>query len=268
MKFKPFARFISAMAHPTPAAAGLMKLKTLSGFIMVGMGIAAFFLASLVKQVAFYPLGFALICYGGAALLNVKVAKLKVQENYEKLSKNNRVLQSSLSNKIPLTIGFANLIGEDMNYFVQEDASVLSPLFLKTRIVAPHQIPSAEVLFLYANLNDDGTIHGTNASGIRQIVQLTNAALLIVASPNSVESIKNAMELPGPRTANLVFTLDRNKNGFGRFFRELFEKMQHGKPMMNAWVELAPQGPGGGAKYGPAVLYASEGGNIGFPKAL
>jgi hypothetical protein len=168
--------------------------------------------------------------------------------------------------KIPLTIGFANLSGDDLSSMASADAAALSPLFARSRVVPTHQIPSAEVLFVYAHLNEDGTIKGPTRSGIRQIVQLTNAAIVVLASPNSSGSIQKAVALPGPKTANIVFTLDRNGSGFSRFFRELFEKMQDGKHMLSAWVELAPQHPDANLPYAPQTLLLSEGGKIAFPR--
>jgi len=168
--------------------------------------------------------------------------------------------------KIPLTIGFANLSGDDLNAIASEDEKALSPLFAQSRVVAAHQIPSAEILFVYAHLNEDGTIKGPTRSGIRQIVQLTNAAIVILASPNSAGSIQNAVALPGRKTANIVFTLDRNGSGFGRFFRELFEKMRDGKHMLSAWVELAPQNPKANPTYAPQTILLPEGGKIAFPR--
>lgn len=168
--------------------------------------------------------------------------------------------------KVPLTIGFANLSGPDLAAIASEDAKALSPLFARSSVVANHQIPSAEILFVYAHLNEDGTIKGPTTSGIRQIVQLTNAAIVVLASPNSPGSIQNAAALPGPTTANVVFTLDRNGSGFGRFFRELFEKMGGGKDMLSAWVELAPQHPNANFPYSPQTILVAEGGKIAFPR--
>lgn len=168
--------------------------------------------------------------------------------------------------KIPLTIGFANLSGADLEAIASEDAQALSPLFARSSVVANHQIPSAEILFVYAHLNEDGTIKGPTTSGIRQIVQLTNAAIVILASPNSPGSIQNAAALSGPKTANIVFTLDRNGSGFGRFFGELFEKMGGGKDMLSAWGELAPQNPKANHPYAPQTLLVAEGGKIAFPR--
>jgi hypothetical protein len=172
----------------------------------------------------------------------------------------------SVLHQIPLTVGFANLSGEDLSEIATEDAAALSSLFSQSKIVPNHQIPSAEVLFLYAHLNEDGTIKGPGHSGIRQVVELTNASIVVLASPNSANSIRNAAALPGPKTANIVLTLHRNGDGFNRFFRELFETMCEGKDMLTAWVEVAPQNPGGSPKAAPQTVLIAEGGKIAFPR--
>ena len=168
--------------------------------------------------------------------------------------------------KIPLTIGFANLSGEDLAEIASEDVATLSPLFAQSRIVPNHQIPSAEVLFVYAHLNEDGTIKGPTHSSIRQVVEITNASIIVLASPNSANSIQNAAALPGPKKANIVLTLHRNGNGFRQFFRELFEKMRDGKEMLTAWVEIAPQHPGANPAYASQTVLVADGGKIAFPR--
>lgn len=167
--------------------------------------------------------------------------------------------------KIDLTIGFANFGGEDFADIVAEDITALSPLFSRFSAPSNGLIPDAEVLFLYLHLNEDGSIKNLNKVGIRQVVELVGSQIVVLASPNSCESIKNAFELPGPKTANLVFTVDRNSKGFSRFFRELFEKMLEGKPMVSAWVELSPQHPKSSPAYAPHTVMAIEAGNLGFP---
>ena len=153
-----------------------------------------------------------------------------------------------------------------MEQIASEDAASLSSLFIQSRVVPNYQIPSAEILFLYAHLNEDGTINGPTRSGIRQIVELTKASIVVLASPNSANSIQNAAALPGPKTANLVLTLDRNGSGFGRFFRELFEKMRDGQEMLAAWAEIAPQHPSANPTYAPQTILMAEGGKIAFPR--
>lgn len=167
--------------------------------------------------------------------------------------------------RIPRTIGFANLSGDDLSPMVSEDVAALSPLFAQSTVTPPDGIPVAEILFVYAHLNEDGTI-GPKRSDIRNIALLTNASIVVVASPNSGTSIKNAAALSGPKTANIVFTLDRNDKGFSRFFRELFEKMRNGKNMLVAWVELAPQNPEASLPYAPQTILLSERGKVAFPR--
>lgn len=169
------------------------------------------------------------------------------------------------SSKVPLTIGFANLSGADLDSLVAEDTATLSPLFAQTKVVSTQQIPKAEILFVYAHLNEDGTIKDSAYGDIRNVALLTNSAIVVLASPNSAASIKNAVTLPGPKAANIVFTLDRNNKGFSRFFGELFGKMREGKDMLTAWVELAPQGPNANLSYAPQTILLSEKGKLAFP---
>jgi len=122
--------------------------------------------------------------------------------------------------KIPLTLGFADLSDNDFAALIAEDSTALSPLFERVRVAPARNIPSAEILFVYTHLNENGTIRGSDRSGIRQVAQLTKSALVVVASPNSAASIKNAAGIPGPKTANIVFTADRN----GQAFRDILSR--------------------------------------------
>lgn len=258
-------------------------------YIQIGLTLIS--VASLIAIVAIkllgrsgnlgIPLGIVMMICG----VGITIASRKAKPFYPKLEMLKRAIdqniaqgKTTVSNQlvsddakdcntstIPLTIGFTNLSGVDLDAIASEDATALSPLFARSKIVAPHQIPSAEVLFVYAHLNEDGTIQGAPSSGIRQVVQLTNAAIVILASPNSSTSIQHAIELPGPKSANLIFTIDRNGDGFGRFFRALFEKMRDGKDMLSAWVELAPQHPNANLPYAPQTVFLAEGGKIAFP---
>jgi len=130
-----------------------------------------------------------------------------------------------MSQKIPLTLGFGNVSGDDLAPLVSEDAALLSQLFERVRIVPAHLIPAAEVLCLYATLTKDGRIPGTTAPSIRDVAQRAQARIAVLASPNPVSTAQMAMQGPGPRTANIVITLSRNGKAFGKFFFELFELM-------------------------------------------
>jgi hypothetical protein len=167
--------------------------------------------------------------------------------------------------KIQLAIGFANMSGDDLDAIVQEDVAVLSPLFEQAIVTAPGQISRAPILFLYAHFDEVGFIRGLSQRGIRQIVQATQARLVVVAAPMSAETFRKAAGIPGPKTANLVFTLDRNQQHFASFFKALFERMRDGEDMLMAWVQLAPQGPVQRPDI-PATILIPEAGKLAFPK--
>jgi hypothetical protein len=167
--------------------------------------------------------------------------------------------------KIPVALGFVNFSGSDLDRLVAEDRAALSPLFAITNAPPPGQIPVAPVLFVYATLKPDGTIRGTKSAGIRQVVEATKASIVVVASENSADSIGKTAAMPGPKSANLVFTLSRNGSGFATFFRRLFERMRDGKDMLIAWVDLAPQGPVRDPSL-PGTIVLPEAGRLAFPK--
>lgn len=242
-----------------------MNVKVFIGSLLTFAGVAGFVVAAKTGQVAIFFLVFGLIALGGSAFLNVLADRAKAKLSLGLAQGMRLHAAGAPTRRIPLTLGFANLSGEDLNALVAEDAAAIAPLFHSARIVAPHQIPSAEILFVYVHLNEDGTLNGQGSSGIRQIVQLTKAVIVVVASPNSAKSIQSAVALPGPKTANLIFTMNRNGTGFGRFFRELFDKMRDGKPMLSAWVELAPQHPKSQPQHAPQTILLAEAGNVAFP---
>jgi hypothetical protein len=167
---------------------------------------------------------------------------------------------------VRLTIGFANLVGTELDALVSEDVAVLAPLFAQSRVVPAPQLPGADILFVYAQLDADGSIVGATRTGIRQVAQLANAAIVVLASPNTAASIKNAASLSGPKTSNIVFTLDRNGPDFGKFFCELFGKMRDGQHMLTAWAALAPKGPKDSRPSASRMILLAEGGKIAFPR--
>ena len=46
-----------------------------------------------------------------------------------------------------------------------------------------------------------------------------------------METCQKVAGVPGPKTANLIFTLDRKQKYFGAFFKEPFERMRDGQEM-------------------------------------
>jgi hypothetical protein len=107
--------------------------------------------------------------------------------------------------KIPLTLGFADLSDNDFAALIAEDSTALSPLFERVRVVPAHNIPSAEILFVYTHLNENGTIRGSDRSGIRQIAQLTKSVLVVVASPNSAAKHQECGRNPGSKNGEHRF---------------------------------------------------------------
>ena len=127
---------------------------------------------------------------------------------------------------------------------------------LRTPTVRPLRgFRTARFSLLYAHLNKDGTVGGVAArAGLRQVAQLTGAKIVVLASPNASDAIQNSATLPGPKSANLVFTLNRNGNHFSRFFRELFDKMQKGKSLLGVWVELVSQHSSAKPAFSPSTV--------------
>ncbi len=172
---------------------------------------------------------------------------------------------SETSGKIPLTVSFVNLAGEHMDKMVLEDAAEMSGVFLRTVLARKGEMPKSEILFIYANLGADGSFENNSSEGVRQLAQKSNASIVILASPNQSDRINKAVNFPGPKIANIVFTIDRNGAAFGQFFKVLFQNMRGGKDMLSSWVALAPQGPQSSSTTAPVTVLIAEAGKLAFP---
>jgi len=171
--------------------------------------------------------------------------------------------------RIPLTIGFANLGGEALEPQRQADVRALWPLFDHVAVPDVGKVPTAAVLMVYAKLQADGTLAGMpHPVGIRQLVQATGAGIVVLASDNDPEAVKAAIALPGPKTANIVFTLARKDRLLNRFLVNLFSDMARGEEMLMAWVKIVPQGPASARDDLPATILAAEGGKLAFPRIV
>jgi hypothetical protein len=171
------------------------------------------------------------------------------------------------SKPIALTLGFANFAGDTLEPLRSEDSASLSPLFETVRQLPPGNLPDAHVLFVYADLEEDGSIAGSPGRGIRQVAEKSGAKIVVLASPNPTNRIIRTGKLAGSYKANFVFTLNRKGSGFARFFHSLFDDMRDGTNMLSAWVKLAPQGGtrGGGSDWAPDTILAAEAGKVVFP---
>ena len=72
---------------------------------------------------------------------------------------------------------------------------------------------------------------------------LQQARLVVVASAIPVQTCKKVASVPGPKTANLIFTLDRKQKYFGAFFKEPFERMRDGQEMPFCMRAYRTSGP-------------------------
>lgn len=165
--------------------------------------------------------------------------------------------------KIPANIVFANLSGPDMAAIVQEDAAAIGPLFRRSYVTPVGQVSIGQVLFLYLDLDEDGSIRGSNFT-VREIIDLTQAPIVVIASELQGNGWQKVAEAASGKS-NLIFTNNRNGPGFTKFFRRLFEMMRDGKEMLMAYVELAPQGPQQDPSLPGTILIAGRG-NVVFAK--
>lgn len=158
-----------------------------------------------------------------------------------------------------------NLGGHAMNECIEADLAFLTPLF--GEVPVDHvQARKCNLLFLYANIAADGAIHGSTY-GLREIIRDSAAEIVVVASANSGDSYIKAGKQLGYGRANLVMTINRNGDAFGRFFSALLSRMKDGMSMPAAWVELHPQARGKHVFDAPSTIFACEIGPVAFSTA-
>ena len=153
-------------------------------------------------------------------------------------------------------IGFLNLIGATASRLVDEDIAALKALFSEC-LNSDGDVPICDVLMIYATIKADVVIENT-AHSLREIINISHAPIVVVATENSVGSYIAAGKRPGTGKANLVMTMKRNGQIFPNFFKELFGMMHQGVTMPMAWVKLAPQIPGREHANVPGTICAME----------
>jgi hypothetical protein len=142
-------------------------------------------------------------------------------------------------------IAFVNLAGTSCATIAAEDRAVIGELFGRNVQVTTVPVP-CDVLFLYCSLEPSGKIVGHEGS-VRSLIRDSKARVAVVASQMPADLLSNrefqaALAKGNNPPINLVMTLNRNGDNFGRFFKSLFQMMWTGVPMPMAWVQLAPQG--------------------------
>lgn len=161
-------------------------------------------------------------------------------------------------------LGFLNLEGERYASLIAEDRAALSPLFSKIETGTGYETPKCNVLFVYANIAADGSLGLGSDSTLRHLAEKSGASVAVLATANSSEASIASAKLPGPKRANIVWTLDRKDGAFPRFFKELFTKMKAGKAMPLAWNSIAPQYKSAQHDELPVTICALEAGQVRF----
>jgi len=158
-----------------------------------------------------------------------------------------------------------NLMGPGATALLERDLADLKPIFNDNiRVVDSTTVPRCDVLFLYAKLDETGRVE-PHPFHFRDAVKATGARVAVVASEIAEAAFSNPRfgQYSNGWPANIVLTINRKGEHFGRFFRRLFSDMQSGTSMPMAWVTLAPQGPVQAPDL-PAMIFLMEAGHIAF----
>jgi hypothetical protein len=147
-------------------------------------------------------------------------------------------------------LGLVNLGGSAGQALLERDRAALAGVFtdnIRIAGAAGTRIPVCNVLFFYGTLEPSTRLAGQEFS-FRDMVKAAGAHIAVLASEPSRELLDNedflkALGKSGDWHANIVVTMDRKGDDFGRFFHRLFSRMREGVAIPTAWVEIAPQGP-------------------------
>jgi hypothetical protein len=144
-------------------------------------------------------------------------------------------------------LGFVNLAGPTGQALLERDRAVLAEVFANNIRIGENEIPICNVLFFYGTLEPSTRVAGQKFS-FRDMVKAAGAHIAVLASEPSPELLDSeeflkAMGTSGDWRANIVITMNRKGDDFGRLFHRLFSRMRDGAAIPTAWVEIAPQGP-------------------------
>jgi len=168
-------------------------------------------------------------------------------------------------------IGFVNLLGATGAPLAAADRAAIGDPF-RGRVHNTDRITSCDVLFLYCGFEPARTVAGQEEP-LRGIFDKSRAAIAVVASelPAAMKGrnprFKATIDARGHNAVNMVITLDRKGDKFGRFFQALFAQMSAGVPMLTAWVKLAPQVTTPAHEDLPETFFVPEAGQITFAEA-
>jgi hypothetical protein len=137
-------------------------------------------------------------------------------------------------------LGFHNLAGAAADADLTMDRDALAPIF-RGPVVEAAKRPRCNVLFLYCAFDADGRVTGANQH-FPDIVKACGARFAVVV-PSGVAPSPTSAITDSDWGADLIFVLDRKGARFPAFFQSLFRSMFEGKTFVDAWVDLAPQGP-------------------------
>lgn len=165
------------------------------------------------------------------------------------------------------TLGFVNLAGPAGAALLERDRATLTDIFQNNIKIADNEVPVCNVLFFYGTLDASARVAGQKFS-FRDMIQGARARVAVMASELPADVMSNqefgkALGASREWPANIVITLSRNGDHFGRFFHRLFSQMRAGVSMPMAWVELAPQGPHQPSDI-PGTICLMEAGHIAF----
>jgi hypothetical protein len=165
------------------------------------------------------------------------------------------------------SLGFVNLLGDAGKDLMAQDRATLDDIFHENIHIAERTLPRCNVLFLYGALEPSGSVAGASLT-FRDMIKGAGAHIAVIASELQPTLLSNPEFTKGLAAsngwpANIVITLNRNGEYFGRFFHELFAQMRAGTSMPMAWVELAPQGPHQRPDI-PGTICLMEAGHIAF----
>jgi hypothetical protein len=137
-------------------------------------------------------------------------------------------------------LGFHNLAGAPADADLTMDRDALAPIF-RGPVVEAAKRPRCNVLFLYCAFDADGRVTGADQH-FPDIVKACGARFAVVV-PSGVGPSPTSAITDSDWGADLIFVLDRKGARFPAFFQSLFRSMFEGNTFVDAWVDLAPQGP-------------------------